>query len=67
MLFRSGTVWSQIGLIVINLEFVLGALAVYACQRQFDLEEKINRNVAFRGVIAYYHTLDWTEERSECL
>jgi hypothetical protein len=54
-------------LIVINLEFVLGALAVYACQRQFDLEEKINRNVAFRGVIAYYHTLDWTEERSECL
>ena len=53
-------------MIVINLEFVLGALAVYACQRQFDLEEKINRNVAFRGVIAYYHTLDWTEERSEC-
>ena len=40
-------------MIVINLDFDLDALAVYACQRQFILEEKTRRNVAPRGVIDF--------------
>ena len=54
---------------VINLGFGLDALAVYACQRQFFLREKTIRNVAHLGgcYSLLENTLNWIEERSECL